>query len=82
MNDIENESTVSRTGLWRERLLSLLSKVLHAARRVAPFAAGVAAAFAALLLYRAAFPPPRSLTAKDVNGLAAAVMASATPPPA
>jgi S1-C subfamily serine protease len=56
--------------------------VVNAARRAAPFAAGVAAAFAALLLYRAAFPPPRPLTAKDVNNLAAAVMASATPPPA
>jgi S1-C subfamily serine protease len=82
MNDIENESTVSREELWRERLLGLFSKVIHMARRVAPFAAGVAAAFAALLLYRAAFPPPRPLTAKDVNNLAAAVMASATPPPA
>ncbi|RPJ50031.1 MAG: peptidase S1 [Chloroflexi bacterium] len=43
---------------------------------------GVLATFAALLIYRAIFPPPSPLTANQVGSIAANVMASATPPPA
>ena len=38
--------------------------------------------FLALLLYNAVVPPPRPLTAKEVNAVVAQAMASATPPPA
>lgn len=50
--------------------------------RSIPFLSGVLAAFAALLLYNALFPPPPPLTLNDVNAAAARVMASATPAPA
>ncbi len=73
-----DEPSNPRAGLWRERLL----RVRALLRKAAPFAAGVAAAFVALLLYRAIFPPERQLTEREVNELAAQVMASATAPPA
>ncbi len=61
---------------------SRLRRALAFLRRGIPFAAGVLAAFAALLLYRAVFPPPQPLTPSQVSTLAANAMASATPPPA
>ncbi len=73
-----NGSTHSHLELWRERLRRLGGLL----RKAAPFAAGMAAAFAALLLYRAVFPPEPPLTEREVNTLAAQVMASATAPPA
>lgn len=44
-------------------------------------AVGVAAAFAALLLFNAANPPPRPLTQRDINAAVGRAMASATPAP-
>lgn len=46
------------------------------------FGLGVAAAFAALLLYRVAFPPPHQVTTAEVNDSVAQALASATPLPA
>ncbi len=64
--------------LWRQRLHYLYAQ----ARRAAPFAMGVLAALAALLLYRWLFPAPPPLTTRQLNDTIAQVMASATPPPA
>ncbi len=46
------------------------------------FFAGVVAALLAVLFYQVVTPPPRQLTARDVNDTIKAAMASATPPPA
>jgi len=46
------------------------------------FGAGIAAALAALLLYRVIFPPATALTQQDIADSIASVMASATPPAA
>lgn len=51
-------------------------------RSLGLFGAGMAAALAALLLYRVLFPAPVALTQQDVANSIAAVMASATPPAA
>ncbi len=51
-------------------------------KTAAPFAAGVLAALAAILLYNILFPAPRPLTTQDVNNTVNQVLASATPPPA
>ncbi len=50
--------------------------------RLGLFAAGVAAAFLALLLYRAAFPAPAPLTTRDVADSIDRALASQTPRPA
>jgi S1-C subfamily serine protease len=47
-----------------------------------PFAAGVLAAFTALLLYNFLFPAPLPLTTREVNDTIVQAFASATPPPA
>ena len=70
--------TDSRPDSWRTHLQALGRNL----RKAAPFAGGVVAAFAALLLYRLAFPPPAALTARDVDESIAHAMASATPPAA
>lgn len=59
----------------RERLLT-------GARRIVPFALGVAAAFLGLFFYNALNPPAQPLTEKQVSQVVAQAMASATPPPA
>jgi S1-C subfamily serine protease len=64
----------------RARLV--IRRILGLSRRAAPFAMGVLATFAALLIYRAAFPPPSPLTSIQVSTIAAKVLASATPAPA
>jgi S1-C subfamily serine protease len=64
--------------LWRERWQRLRAR----ARRAAPFASGVLAAFAALVLYNLLVPGPRQLTLGEVNESIAQALASATPPPA
>jgi S1-C subfamily serine protease len=51
-------------------------------RKSAPFAAGVLAALAALILYNILFPAPHPLTNNDVSTTVAQALASATPPPA
>lgn len=58
-------------------------KWLHArVKSAAPFASGVLAALAALLLYNFFTPDPKQLTVNDINNTVAEVLASATPPPA
>lgn len=64
--------------LWRRRLQRLRTL----ARSGVPFAAGVSAALAALLLYNVLVPPPPQLTTGEVNDSIAQALASATPPPA
>jgi S1-C subfamily serine protease len=78
MNEMDTQPISPRPGRWRGRFKRLGGAI----RRAAPFAAGIAAAFAGLLLYNAFFPGPRPLTTQDVNNTVAQVMASATPPPA
>jgi S1-C subfamily serine protease len=74
MNDqIMTDQTVSPPG-WRNRLRNL--------RKIAPFASGAVAAFAAILLYNAMFPPEPPLTERQVSEAIAQAMASATPRPA
>ena len=73
-----NEPSVSRSEQWRGRARRFRAGV----RRAAPFAAGVLAAFVALLLYNVLFPGPPQLSAREVNDTVAQALASATPPPA
>ena len=72
------ETPVSGIGQWRERLRRTSAR----ARRATPFALGVLAAFAALLLYRVLLPGPPPLTSGDVNTTVADALASITPAPA
>ena len=46
-----------------------------------PFVGGVLATLVGLLLYNLLVPPPKPLTARQVNEIAVQAMASATPPP-
>jgi S1-C subfamily serine protease len=50
-------------------------------KRAGPFAGGILAALAAMLLYAAFFPAHRALTQQDVSAEVAQALASATPPP-
>jgi S1-C subfamily serine protease len=68
----------SRLELWRDRLKRFCGRV----RSAVPFASGVLAALAALLLYSALVPRPHQLTEREVNDTVAQALASATPPPA
>lgn len=63
--------------LWRMRLQRLRTEL----RGAALFAAGVAAALVALLIYRVLVPGPPQLTLSEVNDTVAQALASATPPP-
>jgi S1-C subfamily serine protease len=72
------ESSASRSELWRKRWQRLRIGI----RKSAPFAGGVLAALAALILYNIFFPAPRPLTNNDVSTTVAQALASATPPPA
>ncbi len=72
------ESSAARSGLWRKRWQRLRIGI----RRSAPFAGGVLAALAALILYNILFPAPHPLTNNDVSTTVAQALASATPPPA
>jgi S1-C subfamily serine protease len=73
-----NQPSTSRLDWWKSRLGHLRMWV----KAVAPFAAGVLAALAALFLYNTIVPAPKPLSVKDVKNTIAQVMASATPPPA
>lgn len=73
-----NDPTIPRSQLWRGRLANVWRWV----RRIVPFASGVFAALAALLVYNALNPPPKPMTADEFNEAVAQVMASATPGPA
>jgi S1-C subfamily serine protease len=59
-----------------------LRRVRTRVRQALPFASGVLAALAALLLYNIFFPAPRPLTTREVSDTVAHALASATPPPA
>jgi S1-C subfamily serine protease len=76
------EKPDTRASSIQQKLHSFIRRGVKIGRKLAPFTAGVLAAFLALLLYRAAFPPPKPLTTREVSDLAGQVMASATPPPA
>src|SRR5262245_49867606 len=72
-----SEPSASRSELWRGRLQRLRTN----ARRTLPFASGVLAALAAILLYSILLPGPHQLTQHEVKDTVAQAMASATPPP-
>ena len=72
------ESSAPRSELWRKRWQGLRTGI----RKLAPFAGGVLAALAALVLYNILFPAPHPLTNNDVDTTVAQALASATPPPA
>jgi S1-C subfamily serine protease len=78
MIDKKNELSNSRSEAWRARWQHLRAGV----RRTSPFAAGVLAALAGLVLYNILFPGPHQLTKKELNNTIAETLASATPPPA
>ncbi|HYN88959.1 MAG TPA: trypsin-like peptidase domain-containing protein [Ardenticatenaceae bacterium] len=79
MRGIEMEQTEDFTSgePWRRRLQRLRVGL----RSAALFAAGVAAALVALLIYRTLMPGPPPLTLSEVNDTVAQALASATPPP-
>jgi S1-C subfamily serine protease len=62
---------------WRQRL----SRFRRWVKRAAPFASGVLAALAALLLYNALVPHQEPLTTGQVRQVIDQTLASATPPP-
>lgn len=72
-----SDQSPSLLELWRGRLKRLRTLV----RPVGLFAAGVAAALVALLLYYLLMPKPHLLTTTDVNQAIAQAFASATPLP-
>jgi S1-C subfamily serine protease len=63
---------------WRRRL----NQARTYARRGLPFASGVIATLAALLLYNLFFPPPQPLTTAEVHETIVQALAEATPSPA
>ena len=63
------------------RMRARLRAAWRRIRRLAIFAAGVAAAFLAIFLYNALEPPPAPLTTNDVNQAIASALASQTPGP-
>jgi S1-C subfamily serine protease len=81
MNEPQNDLNAEGPGN-PSRPRQRLEKLLRILRKIMPFASGVIAAFAALILYNAIFPGPKVLTTTDVQNTVGEVMASATPPPA
>jgi S1-C subfamily serine protease len=72
-----DESQETSAARWRV----LLRRIRPGLRAALPFASGVAAALAALLIYNLLFPAPKPLTTQEVNESVASALASATPPP-
>lgn len=66
----------------RPTLRERLARWRALARRALPFAAGMLAVVAGLLIYNRLFPGPSPLTLREVNDSVARALASATPPPA
>jgi S1-C subfamily serine protease len=73
-----NDQSMSKAEQWRRRLQRFGTRL----RSAMPFALGVLAALAALLLYNALVPGPHQLTTQEVNDAVAQALASATPAPA
>ena len=63
------------------RATSRRGRVTGGVRRAAPFAAGIAAAFIAILIYGLVNPPPKPLSSRDVKEAVASALASQTDPP-
>ncbi len=78
MNDSQNNIEGQRPSVWRERF----GRVRRAVKRALPFASGVLAALAALLLYSVIVPPAKPMNAAQIQQVINQTMASATPPPA
>lgn len=72
------EQSTPAPATWRTRWERIRTRV----RRTTPFITGMAAAFAAILLYQALAPAPAPLTPADVNITVATALAAATPAPA
>jgi S1-C subfamily serine protease len=77
-NEIEPKASSTSGELWRKRLRRIRRRI----RRMVPFASGLLASFAALLVYSVVVPSPHQLSAREVNDTVAQALASATPPPA
>ena len=77
-----NQLSASQFELWQRRLQRLRTHARLYARSSLPFASGVLAALAALLIYNAFFPAATSLTLNEVNESVAQTLAEATPAPA
>ena len=73
-----NAPATSQAEGWRLRLQRLSAR----ARQILPFATGVVATLAALLLYHLLTPGPDLLTLNEVNDSVAQALADATPAPA
>jgi S1-C subfamily serine protease len=82
MNEVQEPSMAEQSPGRLARFRQRMGKVLRLLRRVVPFATGVVAAFAGLVLYNLLFPGPHQVTPKEVQDTVAQTMASATPPPA
>ncbi len=78
MNSNGQNSSDRPIGRWRQRFDSFRAGV----RKTAPFASGVLAALAALLLYSVLFPRAHTLSTGEVRQVIDQTLASATPPPA
>ena len=76
----DNKEELSKPGsmTWRQRW----QRIRKGVRRSAPFAAGVLAALAGLVLYNILFPGPHIFSKDELNKTISQTMASATPPPA
>lgn len=73
-----NEPSASNSERWRDRLVRFRTRLKSAI----PFASGILAAFAAIVLYNLLFPGPQQMTGREVNDIVVQAMASATPRPA
>jgi S1-C subfamily serine protease len=73
-----NQLSAFQSALWQRRWQRLRLQL----RGAFPFATGVLAAFAALLVYNLLFPPPPPLTSAEVSDSITQAIASVTPAPA
>ncbi len=77
-----NNSSSQESELRQSRPNGLVKHLQARIRTMIPFAGGVFAALAALLLYNSFIPKTPQLTINDLNNSVAQALASATPPPA
>ncbi len=78
----EDAPVPARWVQWRDRVRDRLLPYRARAVRVVLFAAGVVAAFLAILLYQALVPGPHLITPNEVNTSIAHALESVTPAPA